>query len=206
MNRLRRLLPADPDILGALERQARTTGEGIDALLAWARHEEGADLRVRDVEHQADAIKWDVRLALREAFVTPIDAEDLYTLSTTLDEVMNQAKDAVREAEALRFIPDKATESMVEHLVEGFGALVEACAQLRETKRIVRAAEVAEAARKAERRLERVYRAAMSDLVDGEVEVRDFMIKREMYRRFARMGEAMTDVSERFWYASMKEV
>ena len=206
MNRLRRLLPADPDILGSLERQARTTAAGIDALLAWARHEVGADLRVRDVEHQADAIKWEVRLALREAFVTPIDAEDLYVLSTTLDEVMNQAKDAVREAEALRFIPDKATESMVERLVEGFGALVEACAQLRETKRIASAAELAEAARKAERRLERVYRAAMSDLVDGEVEVRDFMIKREMYRRFARMGEAMTDVSERFWYASMKEV
>jgi uncharacterized protein Yka (UPF0111/DUF47 family) len=206
MNRLRNLLPADPDILGSLERQARTTGEGIDALLAWARHEAGADLRVRDVEHQADAIKWEVRLALREAFVTPIDAEDLYVLSTTLDEVMNQAKDAVREAEALRFIPDKATESMVERLVEGFGALVGACAELRQTKKIAGAAELAEAARKAERRLERVYRAAMSDLVDSEVEVRDFMIKREMYRRFARMGEAMTDVSERFWYASMKEV
>ena len=43
----------------------------------------------------------ELRRALTVAFMTPIDAEDLYVMSERLDAELNGAKDAVREAEVM---------------------------------------------------------------------------------------------------------
>ena len=70
-------LPENPDVLDMLCRQASITCEGMVALVAWANAEPDAAQRVRDLEHQADDTKRELRLALTNAFITPIDAEDV---------------------------------------------------------------------------------------------------------------------------------
>jgi uncharacterized protein Yka (UPF0111/DUF47 family) len=72
----------------------------MEALVGWANAEDGAAERVREFEHQADDTKRELRLALTNAFITPIDAEDLYVMSERLDAVLNGAKDTVRESES----------------------------------------------------------------------------------------------------------
>ena len=62
----------------------------------------------------------------------------------------------------------------------------------------------ADAAIKCQRRLERVYRASMSALID-EDDLREVMGRRELYRRFARVGDTLVEVAERVWYAAVKE-
>ena len=62
----------------------------------------------------------------------------------------------------------------------------------------------ADAAIKADRRLERVYRAAMAELLRVD-DLREVMARRELYRRCSRMGEAAVDVAERVLYAAVKE-
>jgi hypothetical protein len=52
--------------------------------------------QVLELEHQADQVKRELRLAFTNAFITPIDAEDLYVMSERLDAVLLGAKDAVR--------------------------------------------------------------------------------------------------------------
>jgi hypothetical protein len=62
----------------------------------------------------------------------------------------------------------------------------------------------ADAAIKCERRIEHLYRVAMSRLCD----INDITVvtaRREMYRRYARIGEALVGVAERVWYAVVKE-
>ena len=54
------------------------------------------------------------------------------------------------------------------------------------------------------RRLERVYRAAMGELLRVD-DVREVMARRELYRRCSRIGEAVEDVAERVLYAGVKE-
>jgi uncharacterized protein len=115
-------LPENPDVLDMLCRQAAITCEGMTALVGWANAEPGAAERVRDFEHQADEAKRELRLALTNAFITPIDAEDLYVMSERLDAVLNGAKDTVREAEVMAMEPDEAVAAMAALLVDGEAA------------------------------------------------------------------------------------
>jgi cephalosporin hydroxylase len=62
----------------------------------------------------------------------------------------------------------------------------------------------ADAAVAAERRMEKIYRQAMSDLLSCE-DLREVMARRELYRRLLAAGERMAEVAERVWYAVVKE-
>ena len=91
-----------------LERQAAITMAGMDALVAWAGGDAEAGAAVRDCEHEADDQKRELWRSLRDAFSPPLDAEDLFTLSAELDEVLNSAKDLVREMEVMNLEPNDA--------------------------------------------------------------------------------------------------
>lgn len=208
MTRRSWFLPETPDVLGMLREQASVTIEGVEALVAWARGDPEGGETVRDLEHRADDRKRELRKALTEAYTTPIDAEDIYTMSVRLDAVMNGAKDAVRESEVMEIGPDESVLSMCTLLAEGVRYLAEAFDGLhREGSSDGRrrsATEAADAAVKSQRQLERVYRAAMSALLDV-ADLRELMGRRELYRRFSRISEELVEVAERVWYATFKE-
>jgi uncharacterized protein Yka (UPF0111/DUF47 family) len=204
-------LPDNPDVLAMLCAQAAVSVEGMDALARWAGGESGADDEVRDAEHRADDHKRELRRALRSSLLTPLDAEDLYALSERLDAAVNQAKDAVREAEVMGLAPGGPEHEMAVLLHEGTRLLCEAFDALAEGASGSGAAPIpgvvtdrADAAIKAQRRLERVYRASMSALIDEE-DLREVMGRRELYRRLARVGDTLVEVAERVWYAAVKE-
>jgi hypothetical protein len=62
----------------------------------------------------------------------------------------------------------------------------------------------ADAAIKASRRVERVYRSAMADLLILD-DIHEITARRELYRRGARIADAVVDVAERVLYAVVKE-
>jgi hypothetical protein len=62
----------------------------------------------------------------------------------------------------------------------------------------------ADRAIKTARGIERVYRAAMADLLRVD-DLREVMARRELYRRGARIGDAVIEVAERVLYAAVKE-
>ncbi len=194
--------PNTPDVLGMLEAQAAITLEGVKALQAWSEGEPAAADALRGAEHRADERKRALRIALTEAFMTPIEPEDIFELSRGLDEVINSAKNTVREAELMRAGPDAAIAEMAGALVEGVDHLSGAFAALSagETDSATRAADEAVAS---QRRLERAYRGAMSALV-GTDDLREVAVRRELYRRVARSGDHVVDVAERVWYAVLK--
>jgi hypothetical protein len=200
-------LPESPDVLGMLGRQAVVTGEGMAALVAWASGEPEAAQRVRDCQHRADDTKRELRRALTVAFMTPIDAEDLYVMSERLDAVLNGAKDAVREAEVMAVSPDEAVAAMASLLAEGVGHLTTAFERLdpdRRRKGDASATDAADAAVQTQRQLERVYRQAASALLEVE-DLREVMGRRELYRRVSRTSETLTEAADRVWYATVKE-
>ncbi len=198
-------LPETPDVMGMLCAQAAVTMEGMDALIAWASGDAGAVAVIRDAEHRADDRKRELRLALRDAFTTPIDAEDLYVLSSLLDGVLNAAKDAVRESEVMAIPADKDVLAMARLLADGVRHLAAAFDGLAERRRgPVQPTEEADAAIKAQRQVERVYRAAMSSLLHV-ADLREVVGRRELYRRFSRISDVVVACAERVWYALVKE-
>ena len=200
-------LPGNPNVLDMLCRQAAVTCEGMAALVDWANAIPDAAQRVRDLEHQADDVKRELRLALTNAFITPIDAEDLYVMSERLDAVLNGAKDTVRESEVMGIPPDGAVAAMATLLAEGAGYLATAFERLDPDKRgklSASATEAADAAVKSQRRLERAYREAASALLKVD-DLREVMGRRELYRRFSRVSETLVEAADRVWYATVKE-
>lgn len=205
--RLAWFLPENQDVLGMLRQQVAVTAEGMEALIAWATGDEAAAATIRDAEHRADELKRSLRLALKDAFITPIGAEDIFYLSGRLDSVLNGAKDAVRESELMAVPPDETVAGMAGFLAEGVRHLADAFARIGEGGRAGEgeaATDAADAAVKAQRQVERVYRKGMSALLEI-ADLREVMGRRELYRRFSRISEEVTDVAERVWYASVKE-
>lgn len=204
MSRRHWFLPDVPDVLALLRRQVALTVQGMDAFERWAVS--GGDAQaaatVRALEHDADTAKRDLLSALRDAFVTPLDPEDLYALSRGTDWILNHAKDAIGESEVMGCPPDDATAAMAALLAESVRQIDAGVARI--AARSGDAAEAADAAIKAERGLEKVYRAAMAALVEVG-DVRAVMGRQELYRRCSRMGETAVDVAERLIYAGLKE-
>jgi uncharacterized protein Yka (UPF0111/DUF47 family) len=160
---------------------------------------------VRSCEHRADDCKRELRQALTEAFTTPLEPEDLFELSQGLDGVLNRAKDLVREAEVMGAQPDRAIADMAGQIANGVRNLslaFDALAQRNGNGNGV-ATQAADRAIKNQRRLERVYRAAMSALID-DPNPRDLAAKRELYRRLVRTSDHLEGVAERVWYAVLK--
>ena len=202
--RLKRwFLPETPDVLAMLCAQADLTVQGMDALKAWANGDPAAADQVRRLEREADDRKRELRAALTVAFTTPLDPEDIFELSRGLDEVLDSAKNAVREAEVMRAAPDAAIADMTTELAEGTRRIEDAFAALSRGA-IASATEAADAAVESQRRLEHVYRDAMSALVDRN-DLREVAARRELYRRLARTSDQLVDVAERVWYSVLKE-
>lgn len=209
-------LPREPDVLGALRVQMRITVGGMAAFAAWGGGSAEAAEQVRQAEHEADEAKRTVRDALRDAFITPIGPEDIFVLSQLLDEILNASKDVVREAEIMDMAPDEPMAEMTRHLLEGTTHLsraFDAIAAHSGKDDDLAATTAADEATKCARRMEKVYRQAMSDLLnrgdEGTPEyqrVRQLMGRRELYRRLSRIADTVVAVADRVWYAAVKEL
>lgn len=204
MKRRRRwFLPANPDVVGLLTAQSGLTATAVRKLAAWSKGEAPDGKRLRRLEHEADACKRDLRRALSEAFTTPLDPEDVFELSRGLDEIVNEAKNLVGEAEAMSTPPNAAMAKMAEQLAGGTARLDEALRAFAAGRRDA-ATEVADRAVKDQRHVQHTYRAAMSALVENE-DLREVTARRELYRRLARIGDELVLVAERIWYSILKE-
>ncbi len=199
-------LPETPDVLGMLHTQVRITIDGVGALERWAAGDPSACDDVRRCEHEADDAKRALRLALRDSFTTPIDGEDIYTLSERLDALLNGAKDLVREAEVMETEPDEAMGTMSSQIAAGVGHMARALEVLgsHDHGSSQHATDEADAGIKQARRLEHTYRAAMSSTLDMD-DVRELAARRELYRRFTYLGDLLAQIGDRVWYAVIKE-
>jgi uncharacterized protein len=195
-------LPETPDVLGLLRGQLAVTIEAVDAFGAWAAGDAAAAQAVRDAEHRGDAAKWELLGALREAFVTPLEPEDVFALSRSIDWILNYTRDLISESEVMRSPPDAGIAEMAGELREAVHHLGEAIARLGPGNGD--ATESAQAAIRAERRLEHAYYRGMGALLDVE-DMRERISRRELYRRCARIGETVIDVAERVVYAVVKQ-
>ena len=184
-----RVFPKMADFFGALSSQCQHVAQTTGLLVEFM---ETGDVvigeRIRQDEHDADRIKASNLHTLNEAFSTPIDREDIYRAIVNLDDIVNFCKDTVGEMDALGVAPDRYTLEMAQLLLTGSTALRNGFAKLGHLTGD--AAQDAEGARKASRRVEKLYRAALADLFQGDDYIRMFKT-REIYRHLTNAGERM---------------
>lgn len=184
-----RVFPRTPDFYSLLHEQSRQVVHTVGLLVRYMETGDSSfGLEIRQDEHAADKVKVCNIHILNEAFSTPMDREDIYRAITTLDEVVNYCKDAVNEMAALGLEPDAFTLEMAQHLLEGVQSLEAGFAHLGKTP--AEASDHADLARRAERKVEKLYRKALADLFQGDDYIHMFK-RREIYRHLTNAAERM---------------
>jgi predicted phosphate transport protein (TIGR00153 family) len=174
-----------------LIKQAEYTVEGMQMLLAYVR-EPSAELaqEVTAIEKEADEVRRVLIDELNRTFVTPIDREDIFALSLTIDDVLDYADTTVEEMHMLGISPNAFMERMVSLLTDAAREIFLGVSRLQDHPNV--ANDHAVRAKALENRMEAVYREAIADLfamprdIDHVVE----MLKlREVYRHLSNAAD-----------------
>ncbi len=86
--------------------QAAFTLEGMEALKAYMVRGYVSCCTLNTAEKQADEARRILIAELNKTFITPFDREDIFSLSRTIDDVLDYAYSTVTEMEVLEGAPD----------------------------------------------------------------------------------------------------
>ncbi len=199
----RLLLPgSSASVLAMLVAQADVTASGLKHFADWSDSgSTAASQELRRCHEEAFTSRRAVLAALQTALSTPLDQEDIYILSERLDRVLNEAKDAVREAEVLNWKPDQHLRAMGHNLAQGTAALVVGFQML--PHKMEGAGAQADAAVAAIRHVEHRYREAMTELLEAK-DLRTVIAAQDLYRRYLRVADHIVAVADRLWYAVLR--
>jgi uncharacterized protein Yka (UPF0111/DUF47 family) len=195
-------LPEEQDVLGLLSDQLAVTTEGVEAFAEWAGGGAQTASELREIEDRGDLAKRDLLKALQTAFVTPLEPEDLFTLSRGIDWILNGVSELVGESEVLEWGPDPGIAELAGLLAAAVHELDAAIGQLGSSAD--RATAAADRAIGEVRGLHQAYYRGLAQTLERE-ERDERIALRELYRRLARIGETVVDVAERVVYAVVKE-
>jgi len=134
-----RLLPHDASFFEHFDQQGRKTVEGCQAFLEMV--ESGRDLdaqaeRIKQIENECDEITHAVVAGLHKTFITPIDRNDIYTLISRMDDIMDLVE-AAADRLALYDIPHMTKEvaDLARCLVSSAEHVLGAVSSIRDLKR-----------------------------------------------------------------------
>ena len=92
-----RLIPREESFFDLFEEMARKVQEGGDALLDLLTNYTDLERkagRIMDIEHEGDELTHEVMRRLNTTFVTPFDREDIYSLASSLDDILDHIEAA----------------------------------------------------------------------------------------------------------------
>jgi predicted phosphate transport protein (TIGR00153 family) len=182
-----------------LIKQAEFAVEGLQTLQKYmSQPDESLALRVSEIEKEADEVRRILIDELNRTFVTPIDREDIFALSLTVDDILDYANTTVEEMNLLEIKPTKYIERMVSLLTDAAREIHMGVLRLDDHPNV--ANDHAVRAKALENRVETVYREAIADLfhLPRDVDHIVQMLKlREIYRHLsnaADRGDAAANV------------
>jgi len=127
LNFWERLFPVKHDFYKMIEDQAVGSTNVVGYLILWlnSRSEEDYQLLLREAD-AADKCRFTMEDSLIEAFATPFDRQDIYSLSVEMDRIVEYAKSTLIEMEAFGVSEDSVIHTMVQQLKVGTDQLTQA--------------------------------------------------------------------------------
>jgi predicted phosphate transport protein (TIGR00153 family) len=170
--------------------QAAFTLEGMEALKAYMAEDASAAQRLIATEKQADEARRILIAELNKTFITPFDREDIFSLSRTIDDVLDYAYSTVTEMEVLKVRPTPFMLRIASILRDAAYELLMAVDRLEQHPEV--ANEHAQRAKSLENRVEDIYREALADLFSGAEDIKHVMKmlkSREVYRHLSNAAD-----------------
>ncbi|HEX2569910.1 MAG TPA: DUF47 domain-containing protein [Polyangia bacterium] len=133
-----KLLPRETSFFDFFERHAALTIEGareFHSLVTTSDSIASKARRIKEIEHETDVITHQCVEALHKTFITPLDREDIHTLITKMDDIMDFVE-AAAERVALYELHDMTPEvrELADLLVRSAMVVEEAIKGLRDMK------------------------------------------------------------------------
>lgn len=174
-----------------IEQQAALAYEGMKLLVKFLEEpskEIAEELSLK--EKEADEVRRILIDELNRSYITPFDREDIFTLSRTIDDVVDYADTTVTEMSVLNVKPTPFMQRIASLLKDAAYEINNAVIRLPRHPNV--AIDHAQRAKALENRVENVYREAIADLFSGPEDVHHIveMLKmREVYRHLSNAAD-----------------
>jgi predicted phosphate transport protein (TIGR00153 family) len=174
-----------------LHDQAYATLAGLEAFLAFIKNPNSeTSAAVKMKEKEADEFRRILICELNKSVITPIDREDIFALSRSIDDILDYAYSTVTEIEMLKVKPTNNMEQIAKLLRDSANEILLAVDRIQDHPSV--ANEHAQRAKALENKIEDYYRASLADLFSGAEDVKH-VIKilkyREIYRHLSNAAD-----------------
>jgi hypothetical protein len=174
-----------------IQEQASITYDGVKLLVKYFETQDGEiaeQLALK--EKEADEVRRILIDELNRTFVTPFDREDIFSLSRSIDDVIDYADSTVSEMVVLRVKPTPYMQRIATLLKDAAYEIYQAVMRLQKNPSV--AIDHAQRAKALENRVEGVYREAIADLFSGPEDVHhvvEMLKMREVYRHLSNAAD-----------------
>ncbi|MCK2217087.1 DUF47 domain-containing protein [Actinomadura sp. ATCC 31491] len=191
-------------VIDLLRGQVATARQGAElARTAASGTVESAAARARMsvVEHEGDQARAELVRALSRTLATPIDREDLFRLSRSIDDVLDQLRDFVREADLFGLSDLGFAVEPLQAVIDGLDELEQALVKMLTDPGSVMVSLLA--TRKSQSRVRQLYQARLTTLFAGTLEM-DTLRERELLSRLDAVGRRLGESADALADAMLK--
>jgi len=174
-----------------IEQQASHAYEGMSLLVKYletTNSDIAEELSYK--EKEADEVRRILIDELNRTFITPFDREDIFSLSRSIDDVVDYADTTVMEMVVLNVRPTAFMQRMASLLKDAAYEILQGVLRLPKHPSV--AIDHAQRAKALENRVEAVYREAVADLFSGPEDIHhvvEMLKMREVYRHLSNAAD-----------------
>ena len=193
-----RFLPREEKFYELFSEQARVIVESSRVLLDGARagnsHLTAAAVKLVSLEQRGDELIHEIFTRLNQTFITPLDPEDIHSLSSHLDDILDGIEDAAHRIVAYKLepIPDIVVELC--QLVHDCTKAVQRAIEALSTNKLV--LEHCIEVNRLEDEADRLVRLTVADLLDKETNAITVIKLKEVYEFLEDTMDACEDVAD----------
>ena len=196
---LRRFLPREEDFFGLFEQHAALTVEGAKQMRRLVQGDQNfraVCARIKEIEHETDVITHSCVERLHKVFITPIDRDDIHTLITRMDDIMDFI-----EAAAVSVTLYELTEmteparALADVLVRATEEVAVAVAGLKNVKRSDTILKACIEVNRLENEGDEILRRALADLFRGATDPLLVLKWKEIYDALENATDRCEDVA-----------
>ncbi len=168
--------------------QMEKTHDGLKLLNDYFKiYQHDAVDKLCQLEHDADEYRRFIVDDLNQTFITPIDRKDIYSLSRSIDDVMDLAKIIVEEIEVLEVKPNQYMQMISNNLMHASSKLNDSIKHLKERPNLSR--EAAIRSNLLLNNLQHLYFEAIKDLSESDREISYRFKLREVFHRLLELAK-----------------
>jgi len=193
-----RFLPKEEKFFEQFNSQTRIIAEAAAALADGVTkgnsHLKLMGPRIEELEHEGDEILHEVFTRLNQTFITPLDPEDIHSLCSHLDDVIDGIEDAAHRLVSYRIDPIPQPIIQICGLLQACSTeLTKAVAALDDMPRIIQhCIEI----NRIEGKVDDIVRQAIVDLFDNETNAIQVIKLKEIYDYLESTADACEDVAD----------